>query len=235
MTGRGGARYAVYFVPAAESELYRFGRSILGYDCYSGEDIPFADGLDLTAGDWRELTNEPRRYGFHATLKAPFHLAPNGTEAQLTDALISFAKNGRQDTRFEPDIRALGDFIAIVPREASPLLNALADVCTTTFEAFRAPMTAQERARRAVSRLSASQVRNLDRWGYPYVFEDFRFHMTLTGPVPVEAREQVLATLRRTFDRACSKREIAVDRLALVKQDHAQARFRVLCQAELGR
>jgi putative phosphonate metabolism protein len=235
MTGPGGARYAIYFVPAAESDLYRFGRSILGYDCYAGEDVPFEDDLDLSAGDWRELTNEPRRYGFHATLKAPFHLASNCTETQLTDALLSFAKSGHQETRFEPGIRALGDFIAIVPREASPLLNALANACTITFDAFRAPMTAHERERRAVSRLSASQVQNLDRWGYPYVFEDFRFHMTLTGPASAAAREEILATLRRTFGRVCGKQEIAVDRLALVKQDHARARFRVLGQAELGR
>ena len=138
-----------------------FGRSILGYDCYAGEDVPFEDDLDLSAGDWRELTNEPRRYGFHATLKAPFHLASNCTETQLTDALLSFAKSGHQEMRFEPGIRALGDFIAIVPREASPLLNALANACTITFDAFRAPMTAHERERRAVSRLSEVRSRTL--------------------------------------------------------------------------
>jgi hypothetical protein len=31
--------------------------------------------------------------------------------------------------------------------------------------------------------LNQSQVANLDRWGYPYLFADFRFHMTLTGKV----------------------------------------------------
>ena len=96
-------------------------------------------------------------------------------------------------------------------------------------------MTAKERARRTASHLSPSQMQNLDRWGYPFVFEDFRFHMTLTGPLPKAARDHVIAVLQRAFDHTCGKSEIAVDRLALAHQPDERARFRVLCQAELSR
>jgi hypothetical protein len=64
-------RYAIYFVPAQDTNLYRFGASILGYECYTGEDAPFAGDLEIDPGVWTELTDDPRRYGFHATLKAP--------------------------------------------------------------------------------------------------------------------------------------------------------------------
>jgi putative phosphonate metabolism protein len=228
------ARYAIYFIPSMESDLYRFGRSVLGYDCYTGESVAFPADLDVKAADWDKLTVEPRRYGFHATLKAPFHLAPSCSEKQLTSAVINFAKLGHQVARTEPDVRALGNFIALVPREQSAVLNALANRCTTIFDAFRAPMTAQERALRAASRLNASQLQNLDRWGYPYVFDDFRFHMTLTGPVPAAARDGVLAALRRMFGRVSGEREVAIDRLALVKQPHERARFHVICQVGLS-
>jgi putative phosphonate metabolism protein len=227
------ARYAIYFIPSAESGLYRFGRAALGYDCYTGEEVPFPADLGTETVDWKKVTVEPRRYGFHATLKAPFHLASSCSEGQLASAVANFAELGHRVIRTEPDIRALGNFIALVPREPSAVLNALADQCATIFDAFRAPMTAQERARRAASRLSASQSQNLDRWGYPYVFDDFRFHMTLTGPVPPAVRDEVLAGLRRSFAAMCEEREIAVDRLALVKQAHGRARFRVICQADL--
>jgi putative phosphonate metabolism protein len=227
------ARYAIYFIPSAESGLYRFGRSVLGYDCYTGEEVPFPADPEAETVDWEKLTGEPRRYGFHATLKAPFHLASSCSEGQLASAVANFAKLGHQVIRTETDIRALGNFIAVVPREPSAVLNALANQCTAIFDAFRAPMTAQERARRAASRLSASQLQNLDRWGYPYVFEDFRFHMTLTGPVPAAVRDEVLAALRQLFVATCEEREVAVDRLALVKQAHGRARFRVICQAGL--
>ena len=102
-----GARYAVYFVPAAESALYRFGSAVLQYDCYTGNDVlpPAAFAGDAEA--WREATAEPRRYGFHATLKAPFHLSPSCTEAQLVSAVQSFAALGRRAPAFRPAVRLL--------------------------------------------------------------------------------------------------------------------------------
>src|SRR5215510_14201921 len=235
MTTPADARYAIYFVPAAQTNLYRFGCSIVGYDSYSGGDVDLLDGFDQEFANWREITDEPRRYGFHATLKAPFRLPPSRSEAALTDAFDKFAKLGHPVARIEPEITALGDFIAIVPRRPTPALDRLANQCTTSFDAFRAPVTAKERARRTASYLSPSQMQNLDRWGYPFVFEDFRFHMTLTGPLPEAARDHTMAVLRRAFDRMCGKGEIAVDQLVLVNQPDERARFRVLRQAELSR
>jgi len=234
MTTPADARYAIYFVPAAQTNLYRFGCSIVGYDSYSGGDVDLLDGFDQEFANWREITDEPRRYGFHATLKAPFRLPPSTSEAALTDAFNKFAKRGHPMAHIEPVITVLGDFIAIVPRNPTPALDALANQCTTSFDVFRAPMTAKERARRTASYLSPSQLQNLDRWGYPFVFEDFRFHMTLTGPQPEAARVHIIAMLRRAFERMCGEGKIAVDGLALVKQPDEQARFRVLCHAELS-
>ena len=85
-------RYAIYFVPAAETALYRFGAAVLGYDCFTGVEIPTPDVLPVDAGAWRELIHEPRRYGFHATMKAPFRLAAGRTEAELIDAFEDFAR-----------------------------------------------------------------------------------------------------------------------------------------------
>jgi putative phosphonate metabolism protein len=235
MTTSDDARYAIYFVPAAQMDLYRFGCSILGYDCYTGSDIGLLDGLDREFANWREITQEPRRYGFHATLKAPFRLPPSCSEAALTDAFDKFTKLDHPVAHIELEITAIGDFIAIVPRRPTPALDALANQCTTSFDAFRAPMTAKERARRTASHLSPSQMQNLDRWGYPFVFEDFRFHMTLTGLLPNTVRDHVIGVLRRAFDRMCGNGEFAVDRLALVKQPDEKARFRVLRQAEVNR
>ncbi|HMJ45461.1 MAG TPA: phosphonate metabolism protein, partial [Pseudolabrys sp.] len=82
-------RYAIYFVPGTDSELYRFGASVLGYDCYTGRDIALIDGAD--ASSWSEFVREPRIYGFHATLKAPFYLAKGSNEADLERAVLDFA------------------------------------------------------------------------------------------------------------------------------------------------
>jgi putative phosphonate metabolism protein len=227
-------RYAIYFVAAADSDLHRFGSSVLGYDCYTGGELPRPADLDIEDADWRALTEEPRRYGFHATLKAPFHLAPSQREDELADAVVAFAHRPQEIAPIEPEVRLLGAFTAIVPRAPVAALAALAAACTTEFDQFRAPLSAQERARRNPARLSARQVSNLDRWGYPYVFDDFRFHMTLTGPLPAERRDDVPTRLRRSFAQAWGERPIAIDRIGLFKQDGADARFRVLQHAALN-
>jgi len=92
-------RYAIYFVPPAASDLYRFGAGVLGYDCYTGESLHHPQGIALTASEWAQLTREPRRYGFHATLKAPFHLLPPFTEADLTAELERFRRSNRPSGR----------------------------------------------------------------------------------------------------------------------------------------
>jgi len=227
-------RYAIYFVAAPDSDLHRFGSSVLGYDCYTGADLPRPAGLDIDDADWRALTEEPRRYGFHATLKAPFRLAPSRREDELAGAVHAFARAPREIARIAPDVRLLGAFTAIVPRAPVAALAALAAACTTEFDRFRAPLSAQERARRDPSRLSERQVSHLDRWGYPYVFDDFRFHMTLTGPLPAERRDDVPARLRRSFAQAWGERPIAIDRIGLFKQDGPDARFRVVEHAALA-
>jgi hypothetical protein len=227
------SRYAIYFVPAAETAFFRFGSAVLGYDCYTGASVERPPSLDADSDLWGRLTAEPRRYGFHATLKAPFHLSPSCTEAQLVSALHSFAGLGHAVLSLTPAIRMLSGFAAIVPETASSAIEELAARCTTIFDAFRAPMSAQERARRVASGLSQSQIENLDRWGYPYLFSDFRFHMTLTSKVDLDRRDHVLAALQKALNRACKGRALPIERISLVRQDDAASSFRVIEQATL--
>ena len=233
MTTDAQARYALYFVPAADSDLYGFGSAMLGYDCYTGADLPRPADLDIADADWRALTAEPRRYGFHATLKAPFRLAPSRREDELIAAVLAFARGPHEIARIAPEVRLLGTFTAIVPRAPVAALAALAATCTTEFDQFRAPLSDEERARRNPSRLTERQVNHLERWGYPYVFADFRFHMTLIGPLPVERRDDVPIRLRASFARVWGDRPIAIDRIGVCKQDGTGARFRVLQHSPL--
>src|SRR5262245_65402329 len=116
-------RYAIYFVPPADSALYRLGSSLLGYDCYRGADVAFPRELP---DDWAELTAAPRRYGFHGTLMAPFRLALGRDETGLLRAVARFADAARDIAVIEPVVRALGRFIAVVPRERNAVLDRLA-------------------------------------------------------------------------------------------------------------
>jgi Protein of unknown function (DUF1045) len=223
------ARYAIYFVPPGDAALYRLGSSLLGYDCYRGADIAFPRELP---DDWAEWSAAPRRYGFHGTLMAPFHLGPGHEETGLIRAVARFADAGRDIAVIEPVVGALGRFIAIVPRERNALLDRLAADCVAGFDDFRAPLSAGDRARRETG-LSARERSNLERWGYPYVFEDFRFHMTLTGPVGDEQRRAIGDLLSRLFVRACGSNPLQIDRIVLLRQDGHAQRFRVVHEAML--
>ena len=169
------------------------------------QDLPFPDGVAQSVPDWRELTRDPRKYGFHATLKAPMALAIGKTEAGLLAACETFAGTPRAIPVIRPVVDAISGFIAVVPAEPSAELERLAADCVREFDSFRAPLTPEDRARRNPSALTPRQCDYLDRWGYPYVMEEFRFHMTLTGRLDAERREPVLTMLRIVFRRSACK------------------------------
>jgi putative phosphonate metabolism protein len=220
-------RYALYYAPAPRSELGRFGAHLLGYDAFSHKTLRFPVDIEQALPDWGELTQDPRKYGFHATLKAPFIVADGKTEAELLAACAEFAAMPRPIPVIAPVVGAIDDFIAIVPSQPFAELEALAADAVSRFDDFRAPLTAKDRARRNPDRLTPHQRDYLDRWGYPYVMEEFRFHMTLTGRLPAERREAVLAILRQRLA-TLDMHSLAVDRLALFKQSDSSSRFQIV-------
>lgn len=220
------ARYAIYYAPAQDSALWRKASAWLGRDASTGLEVARPavsglDGLDLT-----ELTADPRHYGFHATLKAPFELAAERTEAELLNAAADFACQLRSfEARIAP--AALGRFLAFRLEDGEAEMAALHEACVRAFEAFRAPLSDADLARRRKSNLTPEQDERLVSWGYPYVFEDFRFHMTLTGAIRDDGvREQVLAALQAHFaDEAGPHR---FDSVAVFHQANRDAPFDIL-------
>lgn len=233
MSNGPGPRYAIYYAPSSRSALWRFGSAVIGYDAETGADEQLLDpGLDGL--DWAAATADPRRYGFHATLKAPFRLAEGHDE----DSLFRWAKDfaDRQPpVELEGGLKvdALGPFLALVPAEPCPALNDLAAECVRHFEACRAPLTEVERARRRPERLSERQRLHLEGWGYPYVFEDFRFHMSLTGSLADALIGPVREALQERFATKVGNDPVLIDQIAVFRQDAPDARFRIIARYEL--
>lgn len=218
-------RYAIYYAPAPDSVLGRFGAALLGYDAYQGTDAPFPEGINVP--NWPALTQDPRKYGFHATLKAPMALAPDKSEDGLIAACAAFASKPRAIPIIEPVVDLIDGFIAIVPAKPSAELENLAAACVGEFDAFRGPLTETDLARRKPSRLTPRQRDYLHRWGYPYVFEEFRFHMTLTGRLDAGRRTLILEMLRNRF-RDSGVNDLAIDGITLFRQDGPDRRFLVI-------
>ncbi len=209
-------RYALYFAPVADSGLARFGERWLGEPALAGFD----------AGRLRALTDAPRHYGFHGTLKPPFHLADGCDAARLRQAAATFAM---RQAPFEIDalrLRAIGDFVALVPAAPPPALSALAEACVTAFDSYRAPPDSAELAKRHAAGLTPRQAVLLARWGYPYVMDEFRFHLTLTGPIADAAERTRVVDLLAPLVAPLLAQPVPVRELCLFHQPDRATPFR---------
>ncbi len=171
-------RYAIYFAPPAKADWTFFATSWLGWDMESGTQVahPPVDGVDVAA-----VTKVPRKYGLHATMKPPFRLRDGQSFEALQQACETLAANQTSVNLDGLEIARLGRFLALRPIGDVDALNALAAACVTELDRFRAPASEAELARRRASNLTPEQDANLARWGYPYVLDAFRFHITLSG------------------------------------------------------
>jgi Protein of unknown function (DUF1045) len=226
-------RFAIYFVPAGNSELYRFGAAVLGYDLYTGQNVAHPPEIAFTPSEWRALTAEPRTYGFHATLKAPFRLRGELRFQDLREQMKRFAAD-HEPPVIEPTVGLIAGFVAIVERAPSPALARLARQCVIAFDHFRGAITVDERNKRLAPGLDAKQIEHLDRYGYPYVLDQFRFHMTLTGALAPDRRESVHRVLQDALSRRLPPGPIHIDRLALCHQAHPAALFQVIDSMPIG-
>lgn len=224
-------RYALYLLPP--EPWYGLGTSWLGRCARYNTSIP-ADqrasfvheaGIDLaTLDSWTEA---PRQYGLHATFKPPFCLAADRTVDELDAALRRFAPQ-QQAFTIEPALQTLRGFLAWRLRHGDPARDALhqfADACVGEFDAFRAPPPPTELARRRRAGLSDAQERHLQRWGYPYVFDTFTFHITLTGRL--DHTEQLACYRALEASRVVLPATMPVDHIALFAQPEPEAPFTV--------
>ncbi len=227
------ARFAVYFTPAPGSALAGFGAAALGYDCEAAKDVPHLALAGIDPADAARVAVEPARYGFHGTLVAPFELAGERSADELTAALEGFVANRAAFSLGRLKVDRIGRFIALVPAGPQDEVARLAADCLAAFDPFRAPLPRRDRARRLAAGLTPRQIELLDRWGYPYVLCEFRFHMTLTGPLPAGERERFRIALAAAFA-PLADRPVEIDALSLVRQDDRAARFGVIKRAMLA-
>ncbi|KQT52790.1 MULTISPECIES: DUF1045 domain-containing protein [unclassified Aureimonas] len=213
-------RVAIYATPPAGAALTRAAALWLGRDAFSGEPTREPDpAID-------PLVAEPARYGFHATMRAPFRIA-DGFDLEDVDArLADFCASRPAVTLPAIELSAIGSFFALVPSAPSAPLADLEAALIEAFEPYRAGLTEAEIARRRPDRLSERQRAHLDAYGYPYVLEDFRFHMTLTGSVPEAERARVAPRLAERFA-AFDGAPLVLSSLALFIEPSPGAPFRV--------
>ena len=221
-------RVAIYYAPRADDPLARLSACWLGRDPVSNAPVaqPALDGIG-------EMTADPRRYGFHATLKPPMRLVEGvgwgGLMAAVREVASSIAP-------FELPPLAVADlrgFLALRETVPCPALQTLADACVGRLDSFRAAASQEELARRRGARLSAEQDAMLTRWGYPYVFGTWFFHMTLTRRLSDVEKGLLLPAAQAWFAPALAVPR-RVEDICLFTQVTAEAAFTQAERIRLG-
>jgi hypothetical protein len=224
-------RYALYLAPPTESELWRFGCDVIGRDAMTGA---FCDGFapeGYPPDSWRNMTSEPRRYGFHATLKAPFGLRVDLDVVDLINKVAEFANNFAPFDACELEVGtiATGDgraFVVLKPPGALTELKSFEGSVVRAFDPMRAPLTDGERQRRKSARLTPRQAYYLDAWDYPYVLDEFRPHFTLTNAI-LDA-DSVTRSLEWEFCLRVATHAWRVDALTLFAESDPGGEFKIL-------
>jgi putative phosphonate metabolism protein len=209
------ARYAIYFAPAIQSPWWQFGTKWLGRDEHLDRLVPQTSVPQMQAQDLQRLTSHPRRYGFHATLKAPFGLRENCTAEDVQARVQALALILRPVALGPLQATVLGNFVALVPVAPPEALAVLANACVTELDDLRRPLTDDDLARRKIATLDARGLELLHRYGYPLVMERFQFHFSLTGPVTAPYTQQVLMAVHNSVAQLNANAPLVLDRLCL--------------------
>lgn len=228
------ARYALYLTPPPDHPLYDLGQHLLGRNAHYGGPLPQPRLRGISPNEIALITAAPRHYGFHATLKPPFVLADGTSAEELHAAAETFAAGQSPFTVPALEVAVLDGFVALAPVERCPLLHAFADRCVGEFDRFRAPPGDTELERRRAAGLSTAQEAMLIRWGYPYVFDEFRPHFSLTERIDDNAlRVNVVQAIRAHLP-ADTLRNVPVDALCLFGQPNARMPFYETARFEFG-
>lgn len=192
-------RYAIYYAPRAGSDVWRLASEWLGHDSASGGDVNQFVPNGISAQDFIHATMSPRRYGFHATIKAPMRLAPGVSPEQFLNAIESYARTQHAVEIGYMQISQLAGFLAITPVAQSGDVTQFAAEVVAYFDRFRAPLSEEDRQKRLATGLTHRQVELVEQYGYPYVMEEYRMHLTLTDRLDMEMSDKLLAEAERYF------------------------------------
>jgi len=196
-------RYAIYYAPEASSEWWAAGSHWLGRCALTGRKLA-QTVIDGVAPDhFHTYTQDPRRDGWHATLKAPFVLAHGESLSSLITALRSIASQNAAFAMPRLQVSTDGGFLALRPTVHHPRIHSTADACVTGLQALAQALTAEDLARRRQKRLTTRQEGYLQAWSYPWVLDEFQFHMSLTGTlrnVPADELTALVSAAQARFD-----------------------------------
>ena len=228
-------RYAIYYAPEPGSALDTFGQTWLGLRGRDALAAAIGKSSKVSLDRITQLTESPRRYGFHGTLKPPFELNPASRAEGLISATRVFARS-RAPIQLPPlELAVIGKFIALTPVAESAALEKLAAACVRAFEGYRSPLSKRQEEDYKLNKLTVHQEQMLEHWGYPYVMEEFRFHISLTDRIDEDAEREAVMALLANFAKPVLGQPILIRDLVVFAQDGLGQPMKAIERIPFGR
>ena len=227
-------RVAIYYAPDTQSSAWQMGSGWLGRNAATGQQLPQPAVDGIAKEVLTELTSHPSRYGWHATLKAPFQLAPGNTLNSLR-ACVQQLCHGRKSFDLAPlELSTLDGFLSLRPEQSSLELTQLAADCVQHLHSLAAPLDEKALVRRRLTPLSREEDALLLAWGYPYVLQYFQFHFSLTGSIILLPADLLPALMQAARDHFRELPTCTVDRLSIFIEPRLGDDFQLLEQIEFA-
>lgn len=211
-------RFAIYYAPSTDSALWQKAEQWLNADVLSRTQT------QIDPEEFLAATQSARRYGFHATIMAPMRLAPGKSAADLITEIAAYAKSCAPVELGTLELHNLGGFLALIPKHQSAELTKFAGTTLSRFQNLRAPLTDIERRKRLAAGLSQHQTELLDQYGYPYVMDEFRVHLTLTDKLS-EPHTTLMRDLAQDWFGPVLNAPFWLDRLVIYREPAPGADF----------
>jgi len=229
-------RHAAYFAPALQSQAWGLGSQWLGRCAHQMTPLKQPQFENLSSEVFEKLTRAPRLYGWHATLKAPFELNSNAKLEELRSAFRQLANNTVNAFHLPLKLVEMGNFLALVPSQPSQELHKVAEQCVRDLHALALPLSETELQRRTGAGLTARQKELLHAWAYPFVMDQFQFHLTLSGSLQdVESHvKQNLKVAAQEWFAPLLKEGLEIDAVTWFSQDQKNGDFRWVERFELS-
>ncbi|WP_420548146.1 DUF1045 domain-containing protein [Curvivirga sp.] len=226
-------RYAIYYAPEDQSELGKFGNHWLGRNPTTKSILSYPDIKNISPAQIKEITLSPSRYGFHGTLKPPFILEDGFNFSDFESKTLEYARQIKPFNIGTLKLARIGKFLALIPATKSEALYDLAAKLVENLDIFRKAASEDEINKRRVAGLSNRQDVLLLKWGYPYVFEEFRFHLTLTDKLD-ENRLNWLEPILSNYLEPLTTAPIKIENICIFGDPGNGGAFDLLKRIKLG-
>ena len=226
------SRYAIYYAPPEGDYLSEFTASWFGWNPHRGTKVSYLKLNDLNF-EISAITKNPRRYGFHGTLKAPFFLIRSRTVKELKLAILKLSLSVQKVEIKSMILQNLNGFVVITPAMENKAIGRLAKKCVEELDLFREPEPIKKMQMRRSKGLSKSEERLLQKWGYPYVLENFKFHLTMSGKLKPEASQNVIDVLTSELQPVL-KKPLLINQICLFGENIRHGNFEIIEKFQLA-